>query len=166
MVFELQRKNAVLLWWWSPFKALSALLFRSCPEKIWDQWRFCLKWMQKSKTVFSELSDSWNYSSVSEPMNIEYFFNIICKIFHQYLFDLKLYFQVWMSLFSEWLHAIFIFALIPGLHGRDCVRQVHQADHEGGDHPLLQERLDHRQKRLHVPCLQDSRPQVEDHPFL
>ena len=59
-----------------------------------------------------------------------------------------------------------MFDLSPGLHGRDCVRQIHQADHEGRDHPLLQERLDHRQERLHVPGLQDSRSQVANVPFL
>ena len=29
--------------------------------------------------------------------------------------------------------------LVPGLHGWDSVCQVHQAHHEGGDHPLQQE---------------------------
>ena len=54
-----------------------------------------------------------------------------------------------------------MYDLSPGLHGRDCVRQIHQADHEGRDHTLLQKRLDHCQERLDVPRLQDSRPQVK-----
>ena len=84
---------------------------------------------------------------------VKYFINIFST--------LKLYFQVRMSPLSEWLHTVLTFALSPGLHGRDCVRQIHQADHEGRDHPLLQKRLDHCQERLHVPRLQDSRPQVK-----
>lgn len=94
-------------------------------------------------------------------MNIEFSFNIICEIFHQYLFDLKALFQVRMSPLSEWLHTVLMYDLSPGLHGRDCVRQIHQADHEGRDHTLLQKRLDHCQERLDVPRLQDSRPQVK-----
>ena len=51
---------------------------------------------------------------------------------------------------------------IAGLHGGNRVCQVHQADHAGRDHPLQQERLDHRQERLHVPRVQDRWPQVRE----
>ena len=51
---------------------------------------------------------------------------------------------------------------ISGLHGGNRVCQVHQADHAGRDHPLQQERLDHRQERLHVPRVQDRWPQVRE----
>ena len=44
---------------------------------------------------------------------------------------------------------------VPGLHGGDRVRQVHQADQQGGDNPLQHQRPDHPEERLILPLMQD-----------
>ena len=46
---------------------------------------------------------------------------------------------------------------VPGLHGGDCVRQVHQADQQGGDNPLQHQRPDHPEERLILSLVQDRR---------
>ena len=46
---------------------------------------------------------------------------------------------------------------VPGLHGGDSVRQVHQADKQGGDNPLQHQRPDHPEERLILPLMQDRR---------
>ena len=46
---------------------------------------------------------------------------------------------------------------VPGLHGGDSVRQVHQADQQGGDNPLQHQRPDHPEERLILPLMQDRR---------
>ena len=49
---------------------------------------------------------------------------------------------------------------VPGLHGGDSVRQVHQADQQGGDNPVQHQRPDHPEERVILPLMQDRRHEV------
>jgi hypothetical protein len=47
-----------------------------------------------------------------------------------------------------------------GLHGRNRLREVHEADYESGDDPLQQKRAHHDQELLPLPSLPDRGSQV------
>ena len=42
---------------------------------------------------------------------------------------------------------------VSGLHGWDCLRQVHQAHKQGGDDPVQHQRPGHSQERELLPPL-------------